>query len=209
LNIGSEREDGAPYLPVLSVSFMPTILTRRLILRPLRESDLVPLASEINNPRIANNLSRVPWPYRLDDARAFYDQTRNSQAQTAVFALALRPRDEPLIGLSGYETHGEETELGYWLAEERWGQGIMREAASAVVDHAFAISRLERLQSCCFLGNEVSRRLLLNLGFRPTFTGRTHVPLRGRMILVQNFELGAKEWRLLHTTSARSKTPPA
>jgi RimJ/RimL family protein N-acetyltransferase len=85
------------------------ILTQRLILRPLRDSDLIALASEINNPRIANNLGRVPWPYRLDDARAFYDRTRNLPPPAAVFALALRPREEPLIGLSGYETHGEET----------------------------------------------------------------------------------------------------
>jgi 8-oxo-dGTP diphosphatase len=187
---------------------MHMILTQRLILRPLRDSDLIALASQINNPRIANNLGQVPWPYRLDDARAFYDRTRNLPPPAAVFALALRPRDEPLIGLSGYETHGDKTELGYWLAEERWGRGIMKEAASAVVDHALTISRLERLQSRCFLGNEASRRLLLSLGFRPTFIGRTNVPLRGRMILTQNFELGAKEWRLLRAAPARSKTLP-
>ncbi len=185
---------------------MSTLTTSRLMLRPLLESDLRVLAAAINNPSISQYLARVPWPYDLDDAQAFFDYTRNLPPRSAIFALVPRGGDEPLVGMISYETSTLETELGYWLSEDRWGCGLMREAAHAVVEHAFAVSGLERLQSRCFIGNEASRRLLVALGFRPVGIGRVFAPVPGKPVATHEFELSATEWRLLHPNSRRSKT---
>jgi RimJ/RimL family protein N-acetyltransferase len=184
---------------------MNTIMTLRLTLRPLREDDLIYLTAAINNPRVSRNLARIPWPYDLDDARAFHVHTMNLPPRSASYALVLK-KDGPVIGMTGYETDGQESELGYWLAENHWGKGYMKEAAQAVVDHAFAVTRLDRLQSRCFLGNEASRRLLIAVGFRPAGVGNACAPVRRNMVVTQNFELTAREWGLLRPNLPRSKT---
>lgn len=185
---------------------MNTIVTQRLTLRPLRENDLLALTAAINNPRVSGNLARVPWPYDLDDARAFHAHTLNLPPRSASFALVMKKQDGPVIGMTGYETEGQKTELGYWLAEDHWGKSVMKEAVRAVVDHAFALSHLDRLQSRCFLDNEASRRLLIALGFRPAGIGNAYAPVRRNMVVTQNFELTAREWGLLRPNLPRSKT---
>ena len=64
---------------------MTTLNTERLLLRPLCENDLVALAAAVNNPRIVRNLLRLPWPYRLDDARSFLAYTQNLPPASAIF----------------------------------------------------------------------------------------------------------------------------
>jgi RimJ/RimL family protein N-acetyltransferase len=73
--------------------------------------------------------------------------------------------------------------------------GFAREGAEAVVDHAFTISGLNRLQARCILGNEPSRRVLVSLGFRPTHIGSTYSMARRCHVVTQHFELTMREWR--------------
>jgi RimJ/RimL family protein N-acetyltransferase len=68
------------------------------------------------------------------------------------------------------------------------------------------VTRLDRLQSRCFLGNEASRRLLIAVGFRPAGVGNACAPVRRIMVVTQNFELTAREWGLLRPNLPRSKT---
>ncbi len=56
----------------------PTIKTSRLVLRPPEPDDAAAIAERINNRRISSMTARVPWPYDLDDARAFVDYAMSS-----------------------------------------------------------------------------------------------------------------------------------
>lgn len=177
--------------------------TARLSLRPVRDTDLAILASAINNPRISRNLTRVPWPYDLNDAVAFYEATRTLPARSAIFAIAPRTKPDRLIGVIGYEG-APDPEFGYWLDEAFWGQGIMREAAQAVVAQAFTVGGIERIQSRCIVGNEPSRRILIGLGFRPVGISSVYSSARKGVVVSQTFELTAREWRLARCTHADS-----
>jgi RimJ/RimL family protein N-acetyltransferase len=172
-----------------------TISTKRLTLRPLRADDLVNLAAACNNQRIARNLAYMPWPYDLDDARAFYDFTLTLSTRSAIFAVFERNAATSIIGMVGYEKAGLETEIGYWVSEPWWGKGIVSEAATVAVEHAFQVTGIDRLQGRCFLGNERSRRVLVGLGFRPTQIGSTFSVARRSHVVSQHFELTCKEWR--------------
>ena len=171
-----------------------TIETVRLRLRELQEADLCSLAGTINNPRIARNLTRVPWPYDLNDARAFYEHTLALQPQSAVFVITDRSNPDRLLGAISYEGVPD-PELGYWLDEPYWGKGIITEAARSVIQHAFLASGVQRLISRCILGNEPSRRILVGLGFRPVDVSLVSSNARGRAVTCQNFELTSREWR--------------
>src|SRR5688572_29194205 len=171
------------------------IETQRLNLRPLQATDLLGLATTINNPRIARNLTTVPWPYDLNDARSFYEHILTLPPQSAVFVVAIRAEGDRLVGVIGYEG-SPDPELGYWLDEPLWGKGIVSEATRAVVEHAFAKSHLDRLLSRCILGNEPSRRILVGLGFRSVGISSVYSSARGCDVVSQKFELTSKEWRV-------------
>ena len=185
---------------------MTTLATTRLTMRFLRHDDLPSLTSAVNNPRVARNLLRVPWPYRLDDARRFYDHTRTLPPGSASFVILTHAAPAIIAGMVGYEFDGSRTEFGYWLAEPLWGRGYMREAGGAVLTYGFAQTRLDRLFSRCAIDNEASRRLLVGFGFRPTGTSCIFSPVRRSDILTQTFELTAREWSPLPNRSRRAKT---
>jgi RimJ/RimL family protein N-acetyltransferase len=133
----------------------------------------------------------IPCPYDLDDARAFLNSVARLPVGSASFGVFETGSEGSVIGVIGYQ----ERELGYWLAEPSWRKGFATEATEAVVDHAFTISRLDRLQARCILGNEPSRRILIGLGFRPTHIGSTYSIARRCHVVTQHFELTMREWR--------------
>jgi RimJ/RimL family protein N-acetyltransferase len=178
------------------------ITTVRLCLRELQAGDLCSLAGTINNPRITRNLTRVPWPYDLNDAQRFYEHTLTLPPQSAVYVITDRSNTDRLLGVISYEGVAD-PELGYWLDEPFWGKGIITEAARSVLRHAFIVTKVQRLLSRCILGNEPSRRILVGLGFRPVNIGSVYSIARGRAVISQNFELTSKEWRYTTITETR------
>ena len=58
-----------------------------------------------------------------------------------------------------------EAELGYWLAEPFWHQGIMTEAAEAVLEHGRKHLNLSRVWADYYEGNDASRRVMERTGF--------------------------------------------
>jgi RimJ/RimL family protein N-acetyltransferase len=171
----------------------PILRTRRLLLRPVTEADLLPLSRLLNDWDVAKHLGRVPHPYTLDDALRWHASLRTLDPRSRLFAIA---HDGALIGAIGYEVDraGDSAELGYWLAQCCWRNGYMREAAGAVIAHAFARSRLDRLTARCQHANEPSRRLLAGLGFRHLGHARSFSAARKEDVDVALLELTQKEW---------------
>ena len=58
-----------------------------------------------------------------------------------------------------------EAELGYWLAEPFWGQGLASEASAALLAHGFHDLGLKRIWCSYYDGNERSKRTQEKLGF--------------------------------------------
>src|ERR1051326_2371918 len=50
-------------------AFRPVIVTGRLVLRPLRESDVPDMVAGVGDFAVAKMLARVPHPYTVEDAR--------------------------------------------------------------------------------------------------------------------------------------------
>lgn len=60
---------------------------------------------------------------------------------------------------------GQMANLGYWLDEERRGQGLMAEAVKLACEFSFGPAKLHRLQAGCLPHNKASRRVLEKCGF--------------------------------------------
>lgn len=141
------------------------------VLRGFRPGDEESLARHANDRRIWRNLKDAfPHPYTLDHARAWVAQ---NQYQTPPHHLAIVV-DNQVVGGIGLEAKPDiwrySVEMGYWLAPDYWGRGIMSRAVRAVVDYAFASFDLNRVWAGAFDWNPASIRVLEKAGF--TFEAR-------------------------------------
>ena len=104
----------------------------------------------------------------MEDAMAF--ARRPQERLLPHFFITLPSREGArLIGSAGLSQHGEDVELGYWIARSHWGQGFATEAARAVLQLARALGH-RRIVAGHFVDNPASGRVLTKAGFRRTGT---------------------------------------
>ncbi|MBK1795529.1 GNAT family N-acetyltransferase [Devosia sp. WQ 349] len=138
-----------------------TITTARLVLATPTLNDVQAIARACNNRNVHRFMSRLPFPYGEDDARFFIENIVPSDGEH-VLGIYL---EGALIGIVGFRLEGgQEPELGYWLAEEHWGNGYMSEAAEALVAAARKTGAAS-LRSRALAENTASRGVLRKIGF--------------------------------------------
>lgn len=69
--------------------------------------------------------------------------------------------------------------LGYWLDEQKQGQGYMGEAARAVIAYGFGACRLARVNAATLPHNMRSRRMLERLGFAEEGFAKAYIQING------------------------------
>jgi RimJ/RimL family protein N-acetyltransferase len=167
--------------------------TERLLLRPGWAEDAPALAKAIADEAIVRNLALAPWPYGLDEARTFLENTADPVLPS--FLLLRRTAGEPeLVGGAGFgRSPGGGVEIGYWIARAHWGNGYALEAGRQLIEIARTLG-LPRLEAGHFVDNPASGRVLEKLGFRST--GRTvprHSCARGGEVPCRLFTLELAE----------------
>ncbi len=171
-----------------------TLTTRRLQLRPLGPDDAGAIVDGLAEWDVVRWLAVVPFPYGRADADTFLASPEAAPGR----AWAICDSG----GVRGVVSLGEE--LGYWLARSFWGRGYVPEAASAVIDAAFADPARSRLTASHMLGNDRSARALETLGMRATGLGKLHFRALGRTLPVRRMEMTRNVWRRLRDSSRSS-----
>lgn len=137
-------------------------------IRPWEMSDDNALAHVLNDPAVLCRLrDGIPYPYTASDARQYIEAV-NSFPPGEAFSRAI-VADGTVVGCVGAfrETniHFRTAELGYYLAREHWGKGIMTQAVGLLCDELFASTDLMRIFAIPFASNFGSRRVLEKAGF--------------------------------------------
>lgn len=70
--------------------------------------------------------------------------------------------------------------LGYWLDESSQGKGYMTEAAQGILDYAFSILSLHRMNAATLPYNHKSRAMLLRVGFTEEGFAKNYIQINGR-----------------------------
>lgn len=155
------------------------LTTERLILRPLKSSDGTACLIYLNDYDTVSMLARVPHPYKEEDWSDFYERVSKAQAE-AVFAITQKDNDD-LIGIISLRWLMEKNAavLGFWLGEPFRRQGMMKEAALAILHFGFVTKGLEVIYSGYFIDNDGSAAIHESLGFERTGQGREFSPARG------------------------------
>ena len=149
---------------------MPPILrTGRLVLRPFENEDAADLLRVFAEPDVVRYWSSGAWT-DIAQAEAMIAEARQAYRDggLARYAIALADTNR-LIGicnLRGFFEQNRRCELGYALGRAHWGQGFAAEALEALLDHAFHVLDINRIEADIDPRNEASARLLEKLGFR-------------------------------------------
>lgn len=138
-------------------------------LRLWRPEDADSIARYAANPKIAANLRDVfPHPYAHKDAVDYIESClRADPTQKLTRAITVDGEAVGSIGaFLGSDVYRKSAEIGYWLAEPFWGQGIMTRAVTRICREAFGTFDIVRLYAEPFARNTGSRRVLEKTGFR-------------------------------------------
>lgn len=168
------------------------IITKRLVLRPLLSGDAAWITAGVSLPEVHRWLTSVPHPYALKDADAFVERIARLDGYRVIDVNGIGRGVVSVVEL--IQDKVPSFSLGYWLHPDAWGQGIMTEAAAAMVGWHFARTDAD-LGSGWIVGNDASRNVLSKLGFEPTGVVRNdYAHFHGREMPVEKVRLTIAHW---------------
>lgn len=135
-------------------------------LRDWKKSDLKSLVAHANNCNIAKWLTnQFPFPYTENDGKA-YIESASKEHKSKIFAIDIDGEAVGAIGIFPQsDIHVKTAEIGYWLSEKYWGNGIMPKAISEIVNYGFGAFDIVRIYARPFSTNKGSQRVLEKAGF--------------------------------------------
>lgn len=170
------------------------IETERLILRCWKTNDLLDFFTYASVPGVGETAG---WPHHRTrkDSLAILERFMEEKD---VFAIAHKT-DGIVIGSLGLHnswTDGNPKysglkiwEMGFVLSKDYWGQGLMPEAAKAVIAYCLEKLRLDALTSGHFVGNVRSKRVIEKLGFQYVTTAMLHAEALGKTFETKRYIL--------------------
>ncbi len=134
-------------------------------LRPWSMDDLPSLVKYAKNFKIAQNMmDGFPHPYNQESGKSFLQLVEKTKDLILCIEI-----DGEAAGSTGIhlkkDIYRKNAEIGYWIAEPYWGQGIISRVIPEMVDRAFGQFHIERVYAGVFGRNIASQRALQKNGF--------------------------------------------
>lgn len=150
--------------------------TERLQLRcPRQEDAKLIFDSYAQDSTVTRYLVWLPHQ-SIETTKKFIAVCIEQWANASAFPYVItRKSDARLVGMIDFRPHQHGANIGYVLAKEYWGQGIMTEAARCVVEYALAQQGLYRVQAFCDVDNIASARVLEKVGMLREGTLRRYI----------------------------------
>ena len=148
-------------------------------------SDARDLATALSNKKIQDNLrDGLPYPYTEQDGKEFISaMLAANESDTFAFAITVNGKVIGSIGaFRQTNIHNKTAELGYYIAEEYWGKGIMTEAVKQLCDYVFSHTNIIRIYAEPFAYNIGSCRVLEKAGFQYEGTLRSNALKNGNVL---------------------------
>ena len=166
------------------------------IIRKWKLTDAKDIAVALSNKKIQDNLrDGLPYPYSEQDGIDFISSMLSAnEDETFAFAITL---DDKAIGSTGVfrqqNIHRQTAEMGYYIAEEYWGKGIMTDAVKQICEYVFKNSDILRIYAEPFAYNTGSCRVLEKAGFQYEGTLRNNAVKNGKVIDMKMYSLLREE----------------
>lgn len=147
-------------------------------------SDASDLAAALSNKKIQDNLrDGLSYPYTEQDGKEFISAMLAAN-ENDTFAFAITVNGKVIGSIGSFRQgniHRQTAELGYYIAEEYWGKGIMTEAVKQLCDYVFSNTDIIRIYAEPFAYNIGSCRVLEKAGFQYEGTLRSNALKNGNV----------------------------
>lgn len=141
---------------------MDALRTPRLVLSAPTEEDAPAITAACQDPEI-QRWTTLPVPYKPEHAESFIRMVQEDSTLSVTWALRYEGR---LIGMISLMDEGDgAAELGFWMAPEGRGQGLMTEAVLEVCRYGLEQLDLMRISWRAKVGNAGSARIAQKAGF--------------------------------------------
>lgn len=159
-------------------------------LRPWQLSDIPLLAQYLNNKKIWDNCrDRLPFPYTKEDACSFINYAMSRQ-EPCEYCIDINGEAVGNISfMRGTDVERFNAEVGYWLAEPFWNQGIASEALREALQSYWATTNIVRIFANVYENNIASMKVLEKVGFRKVGILRKACFKNSRFVDAHYFEL--------------------
>ncbi len=158
----------------------------RISLSGVSLADKAALLEHLQTKAVYDTTMNIPYPYSGADAdwwlRKRIEHTRR-QGKEVTFAIRDEQRLIGVVSADSFEVgKAHRAEIGYWLAQSYWGQGVMTDAVRAFVRYAFAELGVLRLTAHVLAFNIASARVLEKNDFTAEGYLRKHFLKDGQLI---------------------------
>ena len=142
--------------------------TRRLILRPWKESDAEDLFEFAKDPLVGPVAGWRPHT-SVENSKEIIDSVLSEnetyavvlkEKNKAIGSISLKLGDKSDLGIAV-----DEAELGYWIGVPYWGQGLIPEASQKIIQYGFEDLNLKTIWCGYYDGKIKSKRVQEKLGF--------------------------------------------
>ncbi len=145
------------------------IVTERLLLRPIQIDDTPAMHEIYSDPETMRYWSELAARDKAESrARVQADIDWVAEGKALLWAITMAHSGE-VIGkctLFYFNEQNQRAEIGYVLNRKHWRGGLMSEACTGLIDHAFGALGLHRLEADTDPDNTASIALLERLGFQ-------------------------------------------
>jgi len=135
--------------------------------------------------------------HSIEDTHSFIKRNLKQFAANEGFGIAIWYKGE-MAGQIEYnylDWENRKTEIGYWLGESFQGKGLIIKSCRVLIDHAFDVLNLTRIEIRCGAENSKSRKIPEKLGFKEEGIARQSGWLHDRYIDHIIYAILANEWR--------------
>jgi ribosomal-protein-alanine N-acetyltransferase len=163
----------------------PNLETQRLQLRRLQIKDVDETLALRSNPEIMKYIPR-PLITTKEEALKFIETMDTNINSNSLINWGITTKEEDrLIGMIGfYRTKPEDyrSEVGYILATEFHGQGVITEALKQVIQFGFEVLKLNSIEAVIDPENYGSEKVLLKNNFVKEGHFKEHVFFEGEFL---------------------------
>ena len=132
-----------------------------ILLRSFTMADAERIAKLLNDQEVSRWTSRIPFPYSLQNAKAWLGDVLQSREEDS-FAIDFNQRLVGCVSYWPYQDLG--IEIGYWLGRAYWGQAIMSTALKLLLQRDELSARYD-IYAKVMVQNKASQRVLEKCGF--------------------------------------------
>jgi ribosomal-protein-serine acetyltransferase len=151
-----------------------------------------------NREHIGEWLSWIDNTHTVDDTMGFTEASLEQYGKNDGFQAGIWYNNQ-LVGMIGYlywDFTEKHTEIGYWLAKDATGHGIMTKCTRALTGYALDILKLDRVVIRCAIGNDKSCGVAKRLGFTHDRIEQQHDDIRDQAIEMNIYHILAEDWQI-------------